>query len=522
MIHLSIDGHFRLRYPVFAQFGRMTAVQTVKEQDRQLLEADTGDIWTMPFNDDDWRNFPKKRVDYEDMQMINRDLKTFSLITTCAQVFDDEIRGTGVFTVQDSLIRSDIYKSGSGSNIMEYREYEEVSTHGFFRTTQIVEFNLEVFIRFDEWSCCSACCCSEVMCGDMATEDKCDQVFSTKSRKGYLSIRKLNHTLPISTPCPASTSQKLDHMLSMSSYNETGIALFSSILYTLTNGKDCGVVDFREQILVKVLEVQNVNPANFTYSGRGLVLESQTCNDDPQKKDCMLLAKCRGMQLKESYWEKKEEVDGSDPCEGIDFIEILLRDEDIEYKAKKGPNFKVSLDPDFYDENSTSVRYRVAHIFAFPYDLRKSCMEQKGYVVHPNYKDLIILGITRSDMNRKIEVSFADSDKRIKVRFKDESERGGIEGVNRSELVMWCSLIILFFLMLVGLVVFMAYEKSARTKTALKIKKKEQNDFTFKLPIKSVSKLSSEESSNERAILPTSKPVPVPILSPKTPPIPRN
>ena len=52
-----------------------------------------------------------------------------------------------------------------------------------------------------------------------------------------------------------------------------------------------------QQILVKVLEVQNVNPANFTYSGRGLVLESQTCNDDPQKKDCMLLAKCRGTQL---------------------------------------------------------------------------------------------------------------------------------------------------------------------------------------------------------------------------------
>ena len=45
MIHLSIDEHFRLRYPVFAQFGRMTAVQTVREKDRQLLEADTGDIW---------------------------------------------------------------------------------------------------------------------------------------------------------------------------------------------------------------------------------------------------------------------------------------------------------------------------------------------------------------------------------------------------------------------------------------------------------------------------------------------
>lgn len=40
----------------------------------------------MPFNGDDWRNFPKKQVDYEGMQMMNRDLKTFSLITTCAQV----------------------------------------------------------------------------------------------------------------------------------------------------------------------------------------------------------------------------------------------------------------------------------------------------------------------------------------------------------------------------------------------------------------------------------------------------
>ena len=36
--------------------------------------------------------------------------------------------------------------------------------------------------------------------------------------------------------------------------------------------------------------------------------------------------------FQKSYWEKKEEVGESDPCEGIDFIEILVRDEDIEYK----------------------------------------------------------------------------------------------------------------------------------------------------------------------------------------------
>ena len=448
---------------------------------------------------------------------------------------------------------------------------------------------------------------------------------------------------------------------------------------------------------MKVLEVQNANPTNLTYSGRGLVLESQTCNDDPQKKDCMLLAKCRGTQLSrtlKNVWFSylKESLfleiswnwpfyicsfglENFEKCAPASFFqqfptelyrnrgcgylfaspsksayegqlwiisvspifsskipnfsEIILGEKGrggrvrplwgnrfhrnprsgwghrIQvgrifairwfsvpghwfFRAKKGQNFKISLDPDFYDENSTSVIFFSHFLGSLIYDtffftnfhwyfwsLRKnhfsvdflsmsflrntlknnnsrsaiewhifshshttfgsraesrkdtsstritrisSFWESLGAIwigwllaFFSNFRCDIFLKIWCHRINhsfitfmeyrrnlkyrnlevrfsliwisfflfgrnclfyRKIEVSFvdSDSDKRIKVSFKDESwdfencstsefwsknelkgqkfnfsnlrERGGVEGVDRSELVIWCSLIV--------------------------------------------------------------------------------
>lgn len=112
--------------------------------------------------------------------------------TMCGMELDGKVVSSNVF-VNGDVITDSI--EGSTQPSFSYDSYETLALT--VPSHKDDGLNLELIVSWDGWGCCSACCCPPAICGhDFQTSSDCDNVFSARSRTGYLSIRKISK-LPV-------------------------------------------------------------------------------------------------------------------------------------------------------------------------------------------------------------------------------------------------------------------------------------------------------------------------------------
>uniref|UniRef100_A0A8R1HWY3 Uncharacterized protein n=1 Tax=Caenorhabditis japonica TaxID=281687 RepID=A0A8R1HWY3_CAEJA len=150
-------------------------------------------------------------------------------------------------------------------NKLKFQELNEVSP-GSENSTDGTFPNTQLFVKWDNWSCCSACCCPKSLCGQLATADKCNSVKSVKHRRGHFTLKRLADT----------GNRELENLFK--SANEARLIEAMKI-----NGIEKKLHDSK-LALIKKLGVS---------SETQLVFQILDCKDDIQKKDCWELATCR-------------------------------------------------------------------------------------------------------------------------------------------------------------------------------------------------------------------------------------
>ncbi|PAV59883.1 hypothetical protein WR25_19794 isoform B [Diploscapter pachys] len=170
---------------------------------------------------------------------------------------------------------------------------------------QDADWNIELFISWQPWSCCSACCCDEPkFCGAVhtLTDEECKLQESTRQREGLLSIKKTTkgsvgneveklkqYIFPIChvhRHCGKS-AQRLDLMLDSHPYNKEGIAVFSGIIRSFDNDNSRPV-----RKLVDTF-IGNASKSGISAGNESVFFQIENCGmQNPQRANCSVLMEC--------------------------------------------------------------------------------------------------------------------------------------------------------------------------------------------------------------------------------------
>uniref|UniRef100_A0A7E4ZQL5 Guanylate cyclase n=1 Tax=Panagrellus redivivus TaxID=6233 RepID=A0A7E4ZQL5_PANRE len=166
------------------------------------------------------------------------------------------------------------------------------------------KLNLKLNISWEPWSCCSACCCSEVTCGrGFATSDAaCRATVSDQTRRGFVSLFKVELTKPIdimpslkahyrgivsaefSLPDIAEAAAELDAYLTFEPYSTSGIPVFSTFWHRSP-----------AWLLIENFfnsEFRYRNPHKTKIGPLGMFIDVKSCDNLQQKHDCNVLQAC--------------------------------------------------------------------------------------------------------------------------------------------------------------------------------------------------------------------------------------
>ncbi|CAI4225866.1 unnamed protein product [Auanema sp. JU1783] len=316
-----------------------------------------------------------------------------------------------------------------------------------------VEGNIKIEVSWEKFGCCSACCCSHELCGLYASMKNCKSVFSKKIRKGYLSIKKLDPKRKVSP-------ENLNNFFSVSPYMDAGIPLYSTVLDSLM---------IHTKIESWKSSFNKINKIT-SYKGMGVYIEEKSCANDRQKLDCFELAKCKKVLLKTEEDEKtKLQGAENDPCAEINITSIIIKEGQSLYRVREGENYRIQLDSLIFNTDQ-GVKWKISLDFVPNYRSKQDCSEQDRSV-HPNGKDLLLIGLSRRDMNKRIEASTLDG---MKVRFELKNVIDNTaDGWKTFTVVIWAALIIIFFSFIMMFVIVIEGTKTKRIRRILHNKAEE-------------------------------------------------
>uniref|UniRef100_A0A0R3RT72 SET domain-containing protein n=1 Tax=Elaeophora elaphi TaxID=1147741 RepID=A0A0R3RT72_9BILA len=281
------------------------------------------------------------------------------------------------------------------------RDYQPVPKN--FRPITKSEYNLKIDIGYEEWSCCTACCCTRKICRRefVLDKDQCKKLESYRSRLAYMSFFKIDPLKKITLSLNALEDNNymeevimtFDKYLSSDPYFTTGIPIHSTLMIT-----DAYWRKLRHHLLDQML---GKNDAIQKTKGRlGLFVESESCDESEQKLDCEILEKCRqDAQNVRIFTGKMRPFKLAEPlknefkgCNAELFTEEINIEELENYGTLKlGSNYLISINETIFGA-ITKAAWKLGSYQIPDYNYKLPCSLQR-VAVAPNKKSLLIIGI---------------------------------------------------------------------------------------------------------------------------------
>ncbi|UMM15397.1 hypothetical protein L5515_002816 [Caenorhabditis briggsae] len=416
----------------------------VADFEQYLLENDLYfGTWTRWSGEHATTEADREVLVYPNGELAIHSRRTSGFTSMCGMELNGKVISSNIFVNGDVVGPDD-----SDEKIFTYQDYESLQvTVGAVKDEQ-----LELFVLWDNWGCCSACCCPPAICGhDFQTSSDCENVFSSRTRTGHLSVRLLENRVK-------SNQQhliELFKLLSIPPYTHRGIPLFSSLLQNSPAVK-LAVDTIKQSLIPKFL---TANKAASGYKFRsGMFVVSESCKSHVQKTDCLEWAKCHNVSLADANMESSETV--SDSCQQVHFVDIRVGTDHMKVIVGQHQNLRIRVDSEVYDMNKIKPKWRINLRKPKKFDKSRPCLAQ-GIVQRAD--EILILNFVMWDLkvdlilgNEKVRITFA-SDRR------SESDR-----VVKYTIFYWAIAIVAFFLLLIAAVIFMHREKTRRMERAIK------------------------------------------------------
>uniref|UniRef100_A0AC34FA25 Uncharacterized protein n=1 Tax=Panagrolaimus sp. ES5 TaxID=591445 RepID=A0AC34FA25_9BILA len=251
-------------------------------------------------------------------------------------------------------------------------------------------YNLKVDIYWEKWSCCSACCCSEITCGQGYETSKasCERVSSHKHRRGFLSFFKIDPFKPIEiiteielmlrgtdlfSESIEEVVQTFDLYLSSSPYAFTGIPVHSTLLQSEQSWL------ILELFLNEYFQYRNESES---FGQLGLFIDSETCEKDT-------------VAPQNAYQPLQRYPSESDICDYHGVEDVVLKDKESVIDVDEGLSFRFAIDEAEYGE-LLSIKWKAGQSKLSKFDPRKSCSAQR---IFADNHYLIILKVEKDDSN---------------------------------------------------------------------------------------------------------------------------
>ncbi|CAL2028009.1 unnamed protein product [Caenorhabditis brenneri] len=368
--------------------------------------------------------------------------------TMCGMELNGKVVSSNVFVNSDVVVPD----RKENDTVFTYGDYETITI-----TTPVTDekLNLELFVSWDAWGCCSACCCPAIICGhDHQTSSNCDSLFSSRSRVGHLSIRKFDEGIDPNKPLPQFLIE-FRKLLSIPPYTHKGIPLFSTLLMSSTHLKQV-VEKVKTEMMPKLLKANKADGYRFSS---GMFIESESCKSHVQKTDCFEWARCHGIPLNEETMNSSETV--SDSCHQVHFVDVLVGTDNKKVVVGEHENLRIRIDSEVHDMKTINAKWRVNLRKPKKYDASRPCLVQ-GIVQRGN--EILILNF--ATWNLKIDL-ILDNERKIRITFVN-ARAHETQQVMQYTIFYWALAIVFFFLLLIAGIVFMHREKSKRLERAIK------------------------------------------------------
>ncbi|EFO88126.1 hypothetical protein CRE_06227 [Caenorhabditis remanei] len=245
---------------------------------------------------------------------------------------------------------------------MKFREFDVVS----FDLENSVDSslpNVEMFVKWSEWSCCSACCCPRAVCKQFETSgDKCKSVKSYQNRRGDFMIRRKGET-------------GIDDLEAL--FNKHHVVKLSMAL--------------------KIPEIQqNLDNSRISLNGKLkvpsetlAVFQTKDCKDHIQKMDCWELAKCLYNSTDMLPEKEVAKIEERDVCENASIF--VLRDAYNILSLMPEKLYRLQIDRKIGAGNIVKVNFTLDGEGVEKLDHIRDCAHQpKRVFQHPNGEDLIV------------------------------------------------------------------------------------------------------------------------------------
>ncbi|UMM30410.1 hypothetical protein L5515_012306 [Caenorhabditis briggsae] len=254
------------------------------------------------------------------------------------------------------------YQYSDRLDYMKFREFNMVSD-GLENTVDSSFPNVEIFIKWSSWSCCSACCCPKSVCRKFETSgDKCNSVKSYQNRRGDFMVRRKGPT----------GNNGLEILFNKGPHVKLLEALkILEIHLQLDNSR------------ISLTEKLNVAPETLA------VFQTKNCKDHIQKLDCWVLAKCLYNSTDMLPEKEIAKIDERDVCENASIF--VLRDAYNILSLMPEKLYKLQIDRKIVAGNIVNVNYTIDGEVVKKLNHVRDCEYQKKRVFqHPNGEDLIV------------------------------------------------------------------------------------------------------------------------------------
>ncbi|EFO83767.1 hypothetical protein CRE_14215 [Caenorhabditis remanei] len=363
--------------------------------------------------------------------------------TMCGMELNGNVVSSNIF------VNGDVVGPDNGG-LFTYQNYESLVIT--VNSTKDNNLNLELFVSWDNWGCCSACCCPAAICGHefQTTSSECENLFSSRARTGHLSVRIINRE---TTNLKHQSLLELHKLLSIPPYTYRGIPVFSSLLKK-------PILKFSTDKIKEIMIPKFVkdNKNNRYVFSSGMFVESESCKSNIQKTDCLEWARCHNISLAESDVESSENV--ADACQLVHFVDVLVGTEHMKVTVGEHQNLRIRMDSEVHDMKKIKAKWRVNLRKPKKYDKRRPCLLQ-GVVQRDD--EILILNFAAFDL--KIDLILGDE--KVRITFVNarafENDR-----VVKYSIFYWALAIVAFFLLLIAAVIFMHREKTRRLERVIK------------------------------------------------------
>uniref|UniRef100_A0A915EPW9 Uncharacterized protein n=1 Tax=Ditylenchus dipsaci TaxID=166011 RepID=A0A915EPW9_9BILA len=177
--------------------------------------------------------------------------------------------------------------------------------------------NLKLDLRWNPWSCCSACCCTKQVCGGFRMSPiLCQQMDSFQTRLGYVVFLKIDSSKPldflnqllqfcgkhfrthkVDADHLKEAMDSLNDHLNTEPYSTQGIPIFSTLLQSNVLSSTILLAFLNQEFNFYPDHSAESLPGlsvDYPFGSLGQFVDIKTCsNDDPQKVDCNQLRKCQ-------------------------------------------------------------------------------------------------------------------------------------------------------------------------------------------------------------------------------------